>query len=545
MRVKRMSYKARIAARVPGDVSRARVEARREGVNIDVVNGWVSPPDVPNCMGPHPTKDNVWSNSPSLVLHAFDEGMVEKFASATVKWAIQDGAAQHGYAASTVRRMIDVAFASTYNERPLNSNVELNGRDAFQLFPHGVAGYLLDHRRLNAKWYGPLCDQLQFFFINSNLLTAAHKAQMNDLTHMIREITTMVRSPIRKDGGIGHYQAYIDAFVVKLIAYTLPHTAGECKSIKYHCARHWGEQRKQLGCAAMEYSLERALGDNFKRFWHLTNHGKHGVGKDLQLAAIVHRHQMVYDLCYHAHLLSSLRQGKNNVDQSGEDLLKRNSTVVLRGFKSTYRENYRCSFDYESRTVARIMLAKLRANTNDMMDPVTLAQTMRIPLQNRSVARGAPTRIEVLTLRARPVFFGKQRYDNVKMLCEMDPLPCGRRSEIAYARCVCFYRDCAGHHFVGVHWYEKAGRNFVDPKARLAKVKPMKANSYASYDIMPVGAILNGALLVRDRGLEQPGRNVVPQYWIRQSPRELHQHLNMYGIRRHVPGQGPLERDRL
>ena len=85
----------------------------------------------------------------------------------------------------------------------------------------------------------------------------------------------------------------------------------------------------------MEYSLERVLGDNFKRFWHLTNHGKHGTSKDLQLAAIVHRHQMVYDLCYHAHLLSSLRQGKNNVDQSDADLLKRNSTVVLRGSKCT------------------------------------------------------------------------------------------------------------------------------------------------------------------------------------------------------------------
>ena len=62
-----------------------------------------------------------------------------------------------------VTRVIDRAFAETYNERPLNSNVEVNGRDAFQLFPHGVVGYLLDKRRLNAKWYGPLTDQLQFF----------------------------------------------------------------------------------------------------------------------------------------------------------------------------------------------------------------------------------------------------------------------------------------------------------------------------------------------------------------------------------------------
>jgi hypothetical protein len=226
----------------------------------------MSPDDVPNCFGPDGDYDNVYLNSPSLMLHAFDEGLVEKFASAIVRWAIIDGLELHGMVKTEVTRVIDRAFADTYNERPLNSNVEVNGRDCFQCFPHGVVGYLLDKRRLNAKWYGPLSDQLQFLLMESNLLRPHHKKQMADLAHMIRQIHYMLRQPVRKVGGVEEYQEYIDRFLAKLMEFTQYHTPSACRSIKYHCARHWGDARRQLGCAPMEYSLERALGDNFTRF---------------------------------------------------------------------------------------------------------------------------------------------------------------------------------------------------------------------------------------------------------------------------------------
>lgn len=176
-------------------------------------------------------------------------------------------------------RIIDRAFAAICHDKPLNSNVEVNGRDSFQVFPHGVVGYLLDKRRLNANWYGPLCDQLQFVLLESNLLSPLHKQQMSDLTHMVRQIHFMIRQPVDKDGGLVEYQAYIDQFLRKLIRYNIEHTPSDCKSIKYHCARHWSAHRKQLGCSPMEYSLERALGDYFTRFWANTNHGKYGIGK--------------------------------------------------------------------------------------------------------------------------------------------------------------------------------------------------------------------------------------------------------------------------
>ena len=179
-----------------------------------------------------------------------------------------------------------------------------------------------------------------------------------------------------------------------------------------------------------------------------------------------------------------------------------------------------------------------------MVEPIVVSNTMRIPLQNRLVERGNVNRVEVLTLRARPNFFGKPRYDNVKVLVQIEPLPGGRETEIMFGRCVAFYRDAAGNHFVGVHWYEQVGRKIVDMTARLAKVKPMNKTRYSSYDIMPVGAILNGALLVRDRGIKQLARDP-PQYWVRQSPREYNRLLDFIGQRPFVDGESQLSRDRL
>jgi hypothetical protein len=546
MRVRRAAFRARVEARVPGDVSRARSEARKSGVNLDTENGWITPPGIPSCMGVDPDLDNVWANSPSLMLHAFDEGTVEKFCAAVCKWAIHDGRMQHGLSATEVTRQIDAAFALTYNERPLNSNVEVNGRDAFQLFPHGVVGYLVDKRRLNAKWYGPIADQLQFFLMGSNLLTPRHKKEMADLAHMIREIHFMLRQPVAKAGGVEEYQAYIDRFIQKLIAFNMDHTRGRCKSIKYHCARHWGNVRRQLGAAPMEYSLERALGDHFTRFWGLTNHGRHGVGKDMQMAAIVHRHSAVADLCHHANICSTLRQCKNTVDHTTAAWETRHSTVALSGKTFVVTATGMTQFKFENRATGLLLGIKLRHNTPEMVFPVVVSNTMRIPMQNRTVPMGAFDRVEVLTLRARPKFFGKKRYDNIMLLIETEPLPDGREEDIVYGRCCAFFEDKAGNHFVAVHWYDKVANSssHFNMKARLGKVQLAHPTRLDSFDIVPVGAILNGALLVRDRGMKQ-GPNIHPQYWVRQSPREYNFLLDFYGERPFRNGETKLQRDRL
>ena len=84
----------------------------------------------------------------------------------------------------------------------------------------------------------------------------------------------------------------------------------------------------------------------------------------------------------------------------------------------------------------------------------------------------------------------------------------------------------------------------MDLKARLAKVQPMRRHRYESYDILPVGAILNGALLVEDRGMKRRAGDT-SQYWVRQSPREYNELLDFHGQRPFVPGESQLRRDRL
>jgi hypothetical protein len=260
-----------------GEVGRHRVQAAYEGVNLVIANGWISPLDVPSCFGVDPDKDNVHANSPSVMLHAFDEGLRKFFCEATIWWCVHDGNAV-GHSQTAIFRRIDAAFARTYLESPQNSNVEVNGRDAFQLFPHGVADFIQNKRRLNANWYGPLSDQLQYFLMGNDILSNQRKKQMCELAHMGRQIHYMIRQPVESFTGPEEYQEYLDVFCKKLIAYNTIPSPTSCNSIKYHAARHWGEDRRQLGCSAMEYSLERALGDHFTKFWGLTNHGRHERG---------------------------------------------------------------------------------------------------------------------------------------------------------------------------------------------------------------------------------------------------------------------------
>jgi hypothetical protein len=62
---------------------------------------------------------------------------------------------------------------------------------------------------------------------------------------------------------------------------------------------------------------------------------------------------------------------------------------------------------------------------------------------------------------------------------------------------------------------------------------------------MPVGAVLNGALLVKDRGLKQRYVSDPAQYWVRQSPREYNHLLDYYGEQKYQEGETQLQRDRL
>jgi hypothetical protein len=276
----------------------------------------------------------------------------------------------------------------------------------------------------------------------------------------------------------------------------------------------------------------------------LTHFKPYPTGKDVQMAETVNRHGQVADLCYHAGITSSLRQGLNTVDETEETLLVR-TTVVELGKKHTKPvvSHSGCTrFEFESPAVQRLLAGKIVENATGMVFPVVVSDSMRIPIQNRCVPRGDNKRVITITLRAKLQFFGKPRFDNVRILMEGELHPCGRHQDILFARCLGFFRDKNDEHFVAVHYYKKVGRNLTDLKTRLTKVQPEKPSLYASYDILPVGAILNGALLVQDRGTKQRIGDP-PQFWVRQSPREHNHLIHFYGQKPFVDGQSQLHRD--
>ena len=128
----------------------------------------------------------------------------------------------------------------------------------------------------------------------------------------------------------------------------------------------------------------------------------------MQLAAIIHRHTTVVELCYHAKLNSTLRQGSNTVDQTAVELEDRNTTVKLTGKKAQAGACGTTRFKFQNSRVDRLMRTKIRQDGANMVFPVMVSDSIRISMQNRSVEMGDRERIEVITLSARENFFGKQ-----------------------------------------------------------------------------------------------------------------------------------------
>ena len=156
------------------------------------------------------------------------------------------------------------------------------------------------------------------------------------------------------------------------------------------------------------------------------------------------------------------------------------------------------------------------------------------------------------------------------MLYQKEEAANGTETEVAFARCCGFYQDRMANHFTWVrkgepsslhntihtntystttrepysayHFFpQQVLATHVDPKARLAKVQPTPRRLHAFYDIMPVGAIINGALLIQDRRIKQRP-NDPPQFWVRMSPREYNWFLNFNRITPFIKGQSQLER---
>ena len=80
----------------------------------------------------------------------------------------------------------------------------------------------------------------------------------------------MTRNPVRKDT-INEYKTHIEKCLEAVIQICAPSSASGCNSIKFHQPVHWYLTRIEIGCSAMEKSLEKMLGESQKKPFKHTN----------------------------------------------------------------------------------------------------------------------------------------------------------------------------------------------------------------------------------------------------------------------------------
>ena len=115
----------------------------------------------------------------------------------------------------------------------------------------------------------------------------------------------------------------------------------------------------------------------------------------------------------------------------------------------------------------------------------------------------SPRRLKQQTLRAMPLFQKKVARDYVKMDVDMGDGN-GPNYRSYFGRCMCFFRDANGDHFVALRWLAEVPGVIIDHTTRLAPLTLSPAGSTDSYSVMSCAAIRNGAVLMAAEGKLYP-----------------------------------------
>lgn len=145
--------------------------------------------------------------------------------------------------------------------------------------------------------------------------------------------------------------------------------------------------------------------------------------------------------------------------------------------------------------------------------PITAAQQMKLTLPDLQQLPSSATRFVKMTLRAMPYFMGTPARDYVTVTVAGDV-----QDRTHYARCVSFFEDAEGYHFVALRWLAEVPGVVVDPVSRLVPLSVTPEATTGSYSVMPADCIVNGALVVS--GSPELDARTGTRMWALQSPRE-------------------------
>jgi hypothetical protein len=167
--------------------------------------------------------------------------------------------------------------------------------------------------------------------------------------------------------------------------------------------------------------------------------------------------------------------------------------------------------------VRRALLRAIRNNWADGVlqwrAPITIGKSMSLSLRNRLAPNQSKRRYVPSTFRAMNAFHGKAAWDCAKFAVEgLDG-----NVKIFFGRCLAFFGDAIGDHYIALRWFEACNgdRHVIDPIVQMPRLQEACVTAPASYGVMPVAALLNGALLI-------PSGDI---FYAVQSPRELDVYL--------------------
>ena len=482
MNAKRAEFVARIAA---GE-SKTTVadEAKKIGVNYHVKSGFVIPRSGINPIGPDPDLDTPWGCCPAVFLHAMEAGTLMKLCYGTLHYIIRRSA-ECGVSATEACRRVDAYCAKVYVANPRNSNVEL-GPMALLPVPHGITSHILAGKSLDGHQRSTVARLMHMYVATCNMFNdnqRQHHCVMYERVWACREQMSWPLHRCRLDD----VQEELNLMDRNLIAYMMPFSKSGCQSEKHHQWAHYSFHRKSTGCAAKEYAFERSYAVGHKKQVQFTNKSK---TKAIQTSAKHWFRNGVHRLAVHV-----------GIHDPGED--------VLPEYRTDQLENPKCPDDFKwtSERVGVIMRTKAAA----MEPPLRLTRastTLNVTLKNRMTIPGKPGRLASVVFRAN---HGTKHpwVDNIRVQYrDDDNVP-----SVGFAKCLGFFGDTVGENHVAIQWYKICGRFPLQRVARMCKVELID-----NYQFVPVGSILNGALIVPLATDPLPG--FPPQFWVVQTNRE-------------------------
>jgi len=392
------------------------------------------------------------------------------------------------------------------SRKAMNSNVELNSHDAFKLFPYGFAEYVRSSRRIDGGWHLSITRHLQVWLCTTNILPTETKKKCAKACNMMYEVDTFLRWPVEKIE-LEKYSILIDDLLSVLIEFSLPYVKCLCNSIKFHWPRHWVYCRIAMGCSAAEKSLERKLGETQKKCYRFTN-GKGNI--DDQIHKKDMRLWTLRDIL-HAGGLPSMETHPSEDFLAGEPVkvpsLVGQKTIFQYG-NATGGTPIKGLGNDVNRVLLNAVLRDVNNGVLQWLPPIKVAPAISLTLRNRLAPTQSKRRYVRKVFRATRKFHSKEVWDCVKLAVEGSDA----NVKLYFGRCLAFFCDIKGDHYVALRWFETCtgDNNVLDPIVQMPQLQLACSNKLSSYGVMPVSAILNGALLI-------PSNN---KFYAVQSPRE-------------------------